>query len=371
MPENLLKRAAELVAKGEAFAMATVVRCQAPSSGKPGNKAIIFADGKLSGWIGGGCAQPVVIREALRALADGKPRLICISPGSNGEKQSEAPLTRENRSTHDKPSDRENPANHAELSKREEPSEREEKGVVDYAMTCHSGGELDIFIEPVLPNPHLVILGRSPVGQTLARLARDVGYTVSAVIRATHEDNDNDDREGFGADIDIVRARDFDLSRIPITQKTYLVVSTQGEGDEEALEQGLRATGAEAPYVAFVASKTKAAKVIDCLREKGIAEEKLRLIRAPAGLGLGARSPEEIAVSILAEIVQVRGAHRRPAQHKPPLSDPTSVTTEARDPICGMTVDTTSAVHKLEHQGTWFYFCCAGCKQKFEARVAL
>src|SRR5215467_8575202 len=104
MPEHLLKRAAELLAKAEAFAMATVVRCQPPSSGKPGDKAIILADGKLSGWIGGGCAQPVVIREALKALADGKPRLVRISPTAEGS----------------------------------------EEGVVDYTMTCHSGGSLDI-----------------------------------------------------------------------------------------------------------------------------------------------------------------------------------------------------------------------------------
>src|SRR5215469_376743 len=335
MPEHLLKRAAELLANAEAFVMATVVRCQAPSSGKPGNKAIIFADGKLSGWIGGGCAQPVVIREALRALADGKPRLVRISPESNSEKL----------------------------------SNREEWGVVDYTMTCHSGGALDIFLEPVLPNPHLVILGRSPVGQILARLARDVGYTVSAVIPAADEDNDNDDRERFGVDINIIRARDYDLSRIRITQRTYLVVSTQGEGDEEALEQALRATGVEAPYLSFVASKTKAAKVIDYLRQKGIVEEKLCLVRAPAGLDLGAVSPEEIAVSILAEIVQVRRSDRRPAQYESPVSDATSVNTEAKDPICGMTVNISNAVHKLEHQGTWFYFCCAGCKHKFEARA--
>jgi xanthine dehydrogenase accessory factor len=342
MPEHLLKRAAELLAQGEVFAMATVVRCQAPSSGKPGDKAIILADGKLSGWIGGGCAQPVVIREAMRALADGQPRLICISPESN------------------------------ELSNRQAPLKSERQGVVDYTMTCHSGGELDIFIEPVLPNLHLVILGRSPVAQTLARLARDVGYTVSAVIAATDEDHEDDHTEGFadvGADIDIIQARDFDLSRIRITERTYLVVSTQGEGDEEALKQALLAIGAQAPYLAFVASKTKAAKMIDSLRQKGIVEEKLRLVRSPAGLDLGAMSPEEIAVSILAEIVQVRRAHRRPAQDKSPVGDATLVNTEARDPICGMTVDTTNAVHKLEHQGTWFYFCCAGCKQKFEARA--
>src|SRR6516162_6958032 len=133
---DVLKQSAELLAKGETFVVATVVRCQPPTSGKPGDKAIIYPDGRLSGWIGGGCAQPVVIREALKALAEGKPRLVRISPSAEGS----------------------------------------EEGVVDYTMTCHSGGALDIYIEPMQPAPQIVILGRSPVASTLARLGRAVGY---------------------------------------------------------------------------------------------------------------------------------------------------------------------------------------------------
>src|SRR5262245_42346412 len=141
MLDDFLKKAAELAAAGERFATATVVRCQAPTSGKPGDKAIVHADGRLWGWIGGGCAQPVVIKEALKCLADGRPRLVRITPSAGGA----------------------------------------EEGVVDYAMTCHSGGALDIYIEPVLPRPHIVILGRSPIAQTLARLGRVIGYAVSVV----------------------------------------------------------------------------------------------------------------------------------------------------------------------------------------------
>src|SRR5271157_1917138 len=139
MFDQFLSKADELVTNGQSFAIAVVVRYEAPISGKPGNKAIIFPDGKMWGWIGGGCAQPVVVKEALKALADGQPRLIRISPSSSPE-----------------------------------------EGIVDYAMTCHSGGTLDIFIEPVLPKPHILILGRSPVGQTLARLCKIIHYTVSA-----------------------------------------------------------------------------------------------------------------------------------------------------------------------------------------------
>jgi xanthine dehydrogenase accessory factor len=348
MLEQVLKQSAELLAKGETFAMATVVRCHPPTSGKPGDKAIIHNDGKLSGWIGGGCAQPVVIREALKALADGKPRLVRISPSSDGR----------------------------------------EEGVVDYTMTCHSGGSLDIYIEPVLPNLHVVILGRSPVARTLARLARAVGYEVSAVVPAG-------DADGFG-DSKIITAQDFSLSQVKITPQTYIVVSTQGEGDEEALEQAVQALqtlqtlpAAEpesesmprcVPYIAFVASKTKAGKVLDYLRTKGIAAEKLQQVRAPAGLNLGAASPEEIAVSILAEIVQVHRSKAvvvqqenapRPihAESRPGVIKE-AVSGEAKDPICGMMVDTSQARYKSEYGGQWFYFCCGRCQQEFEKAPA-
>jgi xanthine dehydrogenase accessory factor len=311
---EVLKQSAELLAKGETFAVATVVRCQPPTSGKPGDKAIIHADGKLSGWIGGGCAQPVVIREAMKALADGKPRLVRISPAADGS----------------------------------------EEGVIDYTMTCHSGGALDIYIEPFQPGPHIVILGRSPVASTLTRLGRTAGYMVSVIIPVQGA-------EDFpGAQV--ILDRDFKLDRLKVTPQTYLVVSTQGEGDEEALE---RAVESGAGYVAFVASKTKAGKVLDFLREKGIAREKLSRVRAPAGLTLGAKTPEEIAVSILAEIVQAlrSESHSRQESTKPILP---VVSTETKDPVCGMMVDQANARYKSEYQGRWFYFCCWGCKQKFD-----
>jgi xanthine dehydrogenase accessory factor len=322
--DDFLKLSAELVAKGEAFAMATVVRCQPPASGKPGDKAIVHGEGRLSGWIGGGCAQPVVIREALKAIADGNPRFVRISPSPGAE-----------------------------------------EGVVDYTMTCHSGGALDIFIEPVTPKLHVLVLGRSPVAQALARLASSIGYDVTIVTAAAGEDD-----FGFGQ-ARIIRAQDFDLRRVKITPQTYLVVSTQGEGDEEALEQAIRSADA-VPYLAFVASKIKAEKVFEYLRDKGVAAEQIRRVRAPAGLDLGAASPEEIAVSILAEVVQVSRAkqtHGQLTRHESAISGgppESSDEAEARDPICGMAVNISKATYKSEHQGMLFYFCCAGCKQQFE-----
>ena len=310
MFDQFMRKADELLTNNQPFAVAVVVRHEAPISGKPGNKAIIFPDGKLWGWIGGGCAQSVVIKEALKALADGQPRLIRISPSS-------AP----------------------------------EEGIVDYTMTCHSGGTLDIFIEPVLPKPRILILGRSPVAVALARLGKAVDYSVSVVAPGA-------DRERF-PDLDLLQT-DMDLTPLRITPQTFVVVSTQGEEDEEALEKALQTT---ATYVAFVASKVKAGKILAYLKDRGVSAARLGQVRAPAGLDIQAGSPEEIAVSILAEIIQVRGLKSVPPKTKAEWS---VLKREAQDPICGMMVEVSAAKYSSELNGNSFYFCCAGCKQTFD-----
>ena len=312
MFDQFLKKADELLLIGESFAIATVVRYEAPISGKPGDKAIIFADGEVWGWIGGGCAQPAVVKEALNALKDGRPRLVRISPSSS-----------------------------------------QEEGFVAYNMTCHSGGTLDIYIEPVLPKPHILILGRSPVGQTLARLCKVVNYTVSVAAPDA-------DQKRY-PDADRVQAN-LNLSGLKIGLQTFIVVSTQGECDEEALENALRT---EASYVAFVASKAKAAKVLQYLGERGISAERLKQVKAPAGISIGAGTPEEIAVSILAEIVQT---NRTRILEQKDTAVLLAEMLKAKDPICGMTVDLNAAKHESEFCGKLFYFCCAGCKQSFDAQ---
>jgi xanthine dehydrogenase accessory factor len=344
MFEDFLNKTQKLMAQGEPFAVATVVRCLPPTSGKPGDKAIITSDGKLWGWIGGGCAQPVVAKEALKALVEERPRLVRISP------RPDAP----------------------------------EEGIVDYTMTCHSGGALDIYIEPVLPKPHLVVLGRSPVALTLARLGKTIGYAVSIIVgealsnqhsafsrsagtrEAGKEEAENTDRgatdvaETFPS-IEVIQAHDYNLERAKVSPRTMIVVSTQGEGDEEALEQALKT---EAGYVAFVASKTKAEKVFDYLQTRGVDAEKIQRVKAPAGLDIGASSPEEIAVSILAEIIHVRAkAEKETTKTSPALTVNQS---GAKDPICGMNVSIANARYKAEFEGKTFYFCCANCKQTFE-----
>jgi xanthine dehydrogenase accessory factor len=345
MFDLFLKKADELTAKGESFAFAVVVRTEGPSSGKAGDKAIVTADGTLWGWVGGGCTQPVVIKEALKALADGRARLVRITPGASPE----SPV-----------------------------------GVVDYAMKCHSGGALDIFIEPVTAKPRILILGRSPAAKTLARLAAAVGFSVAAAAPETS-------RENF-PDADLV-LDDLGLGDLKIGAQTFIVVSTQGERDEEGLELAL---STEASYIAFISSRTKAEKILKSFAAAGATEESLKRVRAPAGMAIGAKSPEEIAVSVLAEIIQVKAARAQSAQAaqsatsaqpaqtaSPRLGQITlgaetqpsaeaasgagqTATEEAVDPICGMTVKIARAKYTSEYRGAKFYFCCAGCKQAFD-----
>ena len=247
-------KAGQLYYSGEAFALATVVRFEAPSSGKPGDKAIIKADGTIEGWIGGGCTQPVVIKEAQRALQDGRPRLIRIAPVPDVKKN----------------------------------------GMVVYPMTCHSGGELDVFIEPVFPKPHMIVMGHSVVAQTLCRLAQAIHYKVTVCAPEA------DPSIAFEAQ---AVHDSWDLSAIKPTSHTFLVVATQGEGDEAALREALKG---EWPYLAFVASRKKAETVLNLLRDEGLDLSKIETIRVPAGLDIKARLPEEIAVSILAEVIQIK-----------------------------------------------------------------
>jgi xanthine dehydrogenase accessory factor len=310
MFDDFLEKATELRSRGESFAIAMVVRFEPPISGKSGDKAIIDSGGRIWGWIGGGCAQPTVVKEALEAIRDSKPRLVRISPSPN-------PVVQE--------------------------------GVLEYAMTCHSGGALEIFIEPVLPKPQIVILGRSIVAQVLARLGAVAGYSVAVMAPDVS-------RENFPEPTAL--HDELDLRRVRVTPRTFVVVSTQGEFDEEALEQALNS---DVPYIAFVASKTKAQAILDYLRGKEISSERLARVTAPAGVPIGAVSPEEIAVSVLAEIVQKGHSQPQPARLASPM-----VKSEAKDPVCGMMVDVARAKHMSHFEERTVYFCCPRCKHAFE-----
>ncbi len=314
MFDEFLRKASELRSAEAPFAIAIVVKYEPPVSGKPGDKAIIQSDGSVWGWIGGGCVQPLVIREALNAIEEGRPRLVRIAPSADSE-----------------------------------PDAR----MVNYSMSCHGGGALDVYIEPVLPRSRILIFGRSLAAQSLSKLGIAVGYAISVVAPEASRDN-FPEADFIGTDVM--------PDQIKNASETYIVVATQGEHDEEALERALRTN---ARYISFIASQAKAQKIIGFLAEKGVSPEMLSKIKAPAGLHIGTSSSQEIAISILAEIIQMKkGDATQIARH--PVSEPGPVSKVTTDPVCGMTVDAGESNHQSEYQGRFFYFCCAGCKQTFD-----
>jgi xanthine dehydrogenase accessory factor len=271
---ELMDLVAQMKAAEQAFVLATVVRTVSVTAAKAGAKAIIRPDGTIvAGWIGGGCAKGAVLKAAREALADGEPRMVSVQP--------------------------ENLL--AELGVK--PGETRES--VRFASNmCPSKGTMDIFVEPVLPHPSLVVLGASPVALSLAAQARQLGYHVTlaapAVDLATVPDAD--------VVVDGFEPRHLNNAR------RFVVVSTQGKGDEAALKQAL---AIEASYHAFVGSKRKMAVLRDKLIAIGLNPAAIDLVKAPAGLDLGAITPEEIAMSILAEITVERRRGQRDMNSDP------------------------------------------------------
>ena len=261
----------EMKAKGEPFALATVVRTVAATAVKAGAKAVIGADGSVSeGWIGGGCARAAVLKAARDALADGEPRLVSVQPPDLlAEQGVRAGDTR--------------------------------AGIRFAKNMCPSQGTMDVFVEPVLPRPQIVVCGSSPVAVAIADLARRTGYAVTACAPAGEQSafSEVDRRiEGYA---------------LPVSEEgqRFVVISTQGRGDEAALRSAL---ASESDYIAFVGSRKKAAALKAALATDGLDPARLAAVKAPAGLDLGAITPEEIAVSILAEIIARR---RRPRPDLP------------------------------------------------------
>jgi len=302
MAEPLIDVAADLQRRGEPFVLATVVRCEAPTSAKPGAKALVHADGRVEGWVGGACAEPVLVRESLKALRDGRPRLVGLY-GEGGH----------------------------------QPGRTE--GILDYAMTCHSGGTLEIYVEPYLPTPQLVLVGHGPVIEALETLGRAAGYALVPLPDAS------------------AWAR---LDTLDLGRRASVVVATHADSDEDALARVLRS---EAGYVSLVASRKRTTAILGRLSQRGVPADRLGRLKAPAGLDLGAVTPVEIAISILAEIVQHhRGDKTVEAEAAPAVAAPTEVI----DPICGMTVEIATARHRSDAGGRTTYFCCAGCRETFE-----
>ncbi len=312
MYDEYFKNAHDLIAAGKPFATAVVVRAEKPTSAKPGDRALVTLDGVMHGWIGGSCAQPTVVEVALEAMRDGRSRLVRLSPEPG---LSDLP-----------------------------------EGIEEVPMTCFSGGTLDVFIEPHRPRPQLLIVGSLPVAQSLAHLGRAMNYQVTAVDPTGGEAMNHADR--------VVE----DLSELPslVTPLTFLVVATHGEYDESALAAALET---DVPYVGLVAGRTRGRAVLEALRENGLGEDALARIKFPAGLDIGARRGDEIALSIMAEIIQTLRGLEGVQWHSDDVSavGPGSAT----DPVCGMTVRMEGARHTHEHDGQTYYFCCEGCRARF------
>jgi xanthine dehydrogenase accessory factor len=308
---GVLERMSELARSGQAFALATVVWRQGPSSSKQGSRAIITADGELDGWIGGACAEPVVIREAKQVMADGIPRLLLLgSPERFGQFFSTAVP----------------------------------EGMTVVPISCQSEGALEVYIEPMLPAPHLVIVGNSPMTRTLAALARALDWRT-----------------------DLLGPADFTAAEHGADERSMVVVATQGHGDEEVIE---RAAALRPAYLGLVASRKRGEVLLGYLAERGVPRDQLDRVHAPAGLDLGRTSHEEMAVAILAELVQLRASgavSTVPASRQEPSSGSRAKLdlAEAVDPVCGMTVTPSSSVPSAEYGGTTYYFCCAGCHRAF------
>ncbi|HEY8841653.1 MAG TPA: XdhC family protein [Candidatus Dormibacteraeota bacterium] len=294
--DDVLELLREYAADGTPCALATVVRVEPPTSARPGDKAVITADGRLRGWIGGSCSEPVVRREALRALAEGMPQLVKIVAA-------------------------------------EEVRQTRKRGELMVATTCPSGGSLDIFIEPRLPRPLLLVFGETPVAETLAKLGELTGFRSRTVTHAG-------------------------LANLSVpASDAWAVVATMGHYDEDAAEAALAHPDLD---VSLIASTRRAAAVRAELLARGLDEHMVERLRTPAGKVRGV-TQEQIALLALAEVVTARQKRgpKQAAQEAPHV-------VFATDPVCGMTVDPLTATHKAEFGGTTFWFCSAGCQGEFD-----
>ncbi len=285
--ETLASRATELTSRREPFVRATVVRAQRPTSAHAGDTALILQDGRIEGFVGGNCVEASVREYSLRALAQQEPVLLRVVPG--------------------------------------EPSHTDEEGAVEVANPCLSGGAIEIFLEPRVPAPRVLVVGTTPVARALEFLGAGIGLQMELT-------------EGGSAD--------------PGPGDAAVIVASHGREEEPALEAALRAG---VPYVALVASETRGAAVLASLE---VEDAQRSRVFSPAGLDLGARTAGEIALSILAQLV----AERAKARHK---ADAPGSPASALDPVCGMTVAAVESTLHLVRDGVTTYFCSPGCLAAF------
>lgn len=311
-----------LIKKNEAFAIATVVRRDAPSSGKTGDKAIVNKLGEIIGWVGGGCVRGIIIKEAEDAMKSGKARLVRV--GKTLVNQTK------------------------------------EGGVVDYKMTCQSEGTVEVFIEAVLPKPHIIIIGKTEIARSLSKLAHYSGYKITGVA------NDADLQTFEKVDELITH---INLQDVKTSSATIIIVATQGESDETALMEAMKK---ERAFLGFVASRKKIATVKESLLQMGCSKKDVDTIVSPVGLDINAKKADEVAISILAEIIQHQNSENnttgfseydKGTNANGQISKPVYYI----NPVCGVPVDTNNPKHIIVYKDQNVYFCCDGCKIKFEA----
>ena len=296
------RRAEQLAAEGVPFVTATVVRAQRPTSVEAGNVALVLGDGRMEGFVGGVCTEHSIRAYSIRAMETGAPILLRILPFA--EEAGAAPA-----------------------------DSTDADGSVTVQNPCLSGGAVEVFLEPVLPPPRLLVCGDTPIAEAVRRLGGELGYAVA---------------DGDGLD--------------PRADDVGLVVAAHGRDELRTLRRGLESG---VPYVGLVASPRRGSGVVAELRADGVADELLARIDVPAGIDIGARTPPEVALSILARIVAVRH-EARPAPAAP-AREP-SAPHMAVDPICGMTVAAVEGTPSVTRGGETVYFCCEGCKAKYESQ---
>ncbi len=296
----LARRAEELAAQGAAYVTATVVRAQRPTSAHAGDVALVTSDGTIQGFVGGICAEHSVRLFSWTAMQTGEPVLLKILPTAPEDVK-------------DQPT---------------------EEGAVTVLNTCLSGGAIEVFLEPTLPTPRVNVVGSKPIAAHIERLGPEFDLDIVAV-----GDAPADVREG-------------DLG---------LIVAAHGKGELEALRAGLEAG---LPYVGLVASPKRGAAIVAELRTAGMPEEQLQRVECPAGLDINAKMPPEVALSIIARLIE----RRHSKDYSPPLRAPSDqeAPTFAVDPICGMTVTADANALQVRHDGETIYFCAPGCKKTYE-----
>ncbi len=292
---RLSRRADELRAARTPYVVATVVRAQRPTSVHTGDAALVLGDGTIEGFVGGACAEQSVRLHALRALETGEALLLRILPGDD-----EAPAA---------------------------------EGAVTVQNPCLSGGSLEIFLEPIVASPRVLVVGETPIASAVARMSAELDLDMVVVA---------------GADVE------------PMADDLALVVAAHGRDELSALRRGLEA---DLPYVGLVASRVRGSAVVAELHAEGLTEDRLAKLETPAGLDIGARTPEEIALSILARIIAVRrGEQTLAVRVVAPATATAAEPATAIDPVCGMAVAAVAQTPHVDHEGRRVYFCCDGCR---------